>query len=584
MILLDSEKLTCKSGAGALRWVQGRAFDLFKPVPALSPTEWADRYRILSKESSAQPGRYDSAMAPYQREPMDSVLDNSVERVVLMWASQTGKTETINNIVGFHIDWKPSPILVLQPTLEMAETWSKDRLVPMLRDTPRMHGKVQDPRSRDANNTILHKRFPGGHVTACGANSAASLASRPIRVVICDEVDRYPLSAGTEGDPVALAYKRSDTFADSVLFMTSTPTIKGISRIEAEFELTDKRHFFVPCPKCGKFQTLKWAQVQWPKDEPEKAYYECSQSACRARLNDAQRVRMLGKGEWRATAPFSGKRGYHLTGIYSPFPSKKGFRSRLHQMAVDFLDAKKKGEETLKVWTNTFLAETWEVQSEKGPQPELIYARREDYETIPEKCVVLVAGADVQQDRIEVEIVGSGAELQVAATCIDSGHKPKIVYSFVKRCQPRRVFAVKGVGTNGVPWVTRSKKLPVLLLKVNAAKEAVYSRLNLEEPGPGYLHFNKRFDLEFFRQLTSERVVTKFRFGHPYKTFEPHGRNEALDARVYAMAALDLIRPNYAKLAENLKAAVDLEKNPPQPEQKKAPAMRRGGFGSGWTL
>jgi len=601
--------------------VQRQAFALFKPIAPLTVTEWADQYRVLSKESSAKPGRFDSTLAPYQRDPMDSVADDTVERVVLMWASQTGKTETINNIVGFHIDWKPSPILVLQPTLEMAETWSKDRLVPMVRDTPRMHGKVQDPRSRDSNNTILHKRFPGGHVTACGANSAASLSSRPIRVVICDEVDRYPISAGAEGDPVSLAYKRADTFADSVLFMTSTPTVKGLSRVEREYELTDKRHFYCPCPKCGIFQTLKWHQVKWPEEDMPAAYYECE--VCRVRLSDQDRVSMVRQGEWRATAPFRGKRGYHLTGVYSPFPPKKGFRNRLHQMAVEFLDAKERGRETLKVWTNTFLAETWEDEAQEGPKPELIYSRREDYEVIPENCVVLVAFGDVQLDRVEVGIIGagageelwgidyrifkgnveqwylwdeidayiqqkwkhaSGAELSPVAAGFDTGHKTKIVLQYVKRCQPRRVFATKGVGTSGIPWVQRSRKQPIFLLRVNTAKEAIYSRANLEEPGPGYLHFNKRFDLEFFRQLFSERVVTKYKFGNPYRTFEEHGRNEALDIMVGCMALLDILRPNYTKLAANITLSVQSQESD-QPKQP-PPVRRRprimSGIAPGW--
>jgi len=537
---------------------------------------------------------------------MDSVLDPTVERVVLMWASQTGKTETINNIVGFHIDWKPSPILVLQPTLEMAETWSKDRLAPMLRDTPRMKGKVEDPRSRDANNTILHKRFPGGHITSCGANSAASLASRPIRVVICDEVDRYPLSAGTEGDPVALAYKRADTFSDSVLFMTSTPTIRGASRVEREFELTDRKMFFVPCPNCDQFQTLKWSQVKW--DEPQNAYYECEK--CEAHITDKQRVAMVQKGEWRSTTKFTGKRGYWINGIYSPFAAKKGFKNRLHQMVVDFLDAKAKGRETLKVWTNTFLAETWEDEAQVGPAPEAIYSRREDYSRpnteggnpvvlIPKECVVLVGFGDVQQDRIEFGVVGagvgeelwiiehrvfmgnverwdlwnevdefiqrkwvhvSGTPLALSAAGFDTGHKSKIVQAFIRRCRPRKVFATKGIGTSGVPWVSRSRKQPIFLLRVNTAKEAIYSRLNLEEFGPGYIHVPLSVDLAFVGQMVSERVVTRFRFGMPVKTFEEHGRNEALDILVGSLAMLDILRPNYNKLSQNLNTPVEQEK------------------------
>jgi phage terminase large subunit GpA-like protein len=199
---------------------------------------------------------------------MDAVSDPLIEEIDLMCASQTGKTEILNNVVGYHIDQDPSPILCVQPTVEMGKTWSKDRLAPMLRDTKCLHGKVKDARSRDANNTTLHKVFPGGHITIAGANSPAGLAMRPIRIVLCDEVDRYPPSAGSEGDPVSLAFKRATTFWNRKKMMTSTPTVKGQSRIEQAFNRSDKRRFYVPCPHCGEFQVLKWAQVRWPEGEP----------------------------------------------------------------------------------------------------------------------------------------------------------------------------------------------------------------------------------------------------------------------------------------------------------------------------
>jgi phage terminase large subunit GpA-like protein len=287
-------------------------------------------------------------------------------------------------------------------------------------------------------------------------------------------------------------------------------------------------------------------------------------------------------------------------------------------MVVDFLDAKAKGIETIKVWTNTFMAETWEEESQQGPKPEIAYARREDYEVIPENCVVLVAFGDVQLDRVEVGIIGagageelwgidyrifkgnveqwylwdeidafiqqkwkheSGAELSPVAVGFDTGHKSKIVLQYVKRCQPRRVFATKGVGTSGVPWVQRSRKQPIFLLRVNTAKEAIYSRANLEEFGPGYMHFNKRFDLEFFRQLFSERVVTRFKFGNPYRTFEQHGHNEALDIMVGCLAMLEILRPNYVKLAENLKLSIqtkETETPKPPPPVRRRPRVMSG--------
>lgn len=207
-----------------------------KPPPRLTVSEWADTFRKLSPEASAEPGSWKTSRAEYQRGIMDAISDPAIETVVLMMGAQMGKSECLNNVVGYHIAQDPSPILVVQPTLDMAQTWSKDRLAPMLRDTPALQGLVKDPRSRDSGNTTLHKSFPGGHVTGCGANSPASLASRPIRIVLCDEVDRFPVSAGSEGDPVTLARKRSATFWNRKIILVSTPTNKGASRIEQAYE------------------------------------------------------------------------------------------------------------------------------------------------------------------------------------------------------------------------------------------------------------------------------------------------------------------------------------------------------------
>lgn len=237
-----------------------------KSPTRLTVSEWADRERVLSPESCAEPGKWHTIRAEYQRGVMDALSDPRIETVVVMSASQIGKTEIINNIVGYFIDQEPSPMLLVQPTLEMGQSWSKDRFAPMLRDTPCLKGRVKDVRSKDSNNTIMHKVFPGGHITISGANSAASLAARPIRIVLCDEVDRYPGSAGTEGDPVNLAFKRATTFWNRKRVVTSTPTIRGVSRIEKFWEESDKRRFFVPCPHCGEFQALWWKNVKWEKN------------------------------------------------------------------------------------------------------------------------------------------------------------------------------------------------------------------------------------------------------------------------------------------------------------------------------
>jgi phage terminase large subunit GpA-like protein len=255
---------------------------------------------------------------------MDAFTDPAVDQVVMMLASQVGKTEALNNLIGFHVDLEPCPILVIQPTLEMAQTWSKDRLVPMLRDTPSLKGRVKDPWTRDANNTTLHKVFAGGHLTVVGANSAAGLASRPIRVVLCDEVDRYEPSATGEGDPIELAVKRASTFWNRKVGLASSPKIKGESRIEAAYLASDQRRFFVPCPFCGARQTLRWKQVVWPKGRPELACYECE--ACSKPWSDHERVAAVALGGGRRGA-LRQDGGFHAARSASPGSGSRARRS-----------------------------------------------------------------------------------------------------------------------------------------------------------------------------------------------------------------------------------------------------------------
>ena len=238
----------------------------FKPPPDLKLSEWSDRYRKLSPESSAEAGQWNTSRAEYQREIMDTFNDPNIERIVVMTSSQVGKTEIILNAIGYYIDQDASPILIVQPTLQMGQAFSKDRLSAMIRDSEKLRGSVKDARSRDANNTTMHKKFAGGHLTIVGSNSASGLASRPIRILLMDEVDRYELSAGSEGSPIALAIARTKTFWNRKIFMCSTPTVKGLSAIESAFEESDKRYYYVPCPECEHKQVLKWKNVVWEEE------------------------------------------------------------------------------------------------------------------------------------------------------------------------------------------------------------------------------------------------------------------------------------------------------------------------------
>ncbi len=379
LTLTTASALTLQ-GSPILKRTVTTALAVLKPPPDLTISDWADQNRRLSSEASAEPGQWRTSRAEYQRGIMEAVSDAATETVVIMSSSQVGKTEVVNNCVGYHIDQDPAPIMVVMPTERDAETWSKDRFSPMVRDTPCLQGKIADPRSRDGNNKILHKRFPGGHLTIVGANAPSGLASRPIRLLLCDEVDRYPFSAGAEGDPVNLAKKRTVTFWNRKIVLVSTPTNKGSSRIEAAFEESDQRRFWVPCPVCGLEQVLTWEQVKWDKDEngdhrPETARYHCAD--CDAAWMDETRWAAISKGRWIADAPFNGTAGFHLNEIYSPW-------IRLEAMAKAFLSARAGGDETMKTFVNTSLGETW-MESGEAPDWQRLQGLKEQWRagTVP---------------------------------------------------------------------------------------------------------------------------------------------------------------------------------------------------------
>ncbi len=519
---------------------------------------------------------------------MDAINDPDVRQVAVMASAQVGKTETLLNIIGYHIDQDPAPILIIQPTLGMGQAFSKDRLAPMLRDTPALQGKVKDPRARDSGNTTLHKVFAGGHVTISGANSAASLASRPVRIVLCDEIDRYPPSAGTEGDPVRLAEKRASTFWNSKVVTVSTPTHKGASRIEDEYEHSDQRKYYALCRHCGEHQVLKWSNVIWDDGEPTTAHYVCEK--CGSIWSEADRLHGIANGKWIASKPFSDIAGFHITGLYSPWIS-------LPDAVRDFLQAKKHPE-TLRVWVNTYLGETWEDAGEQVDDY-AIANRKEKYSAqVPQGVLVLTAGVDVQDDRLEIEVVGhgrdeeswsiiyktiygdpsssqpwgeldellqqsykheSGIDLTIRAVCIDSGgHHTSTVYKFCKAREGRRVFAIKGVGGEGKALVGRPTKNNIGKTKLfpvgaNTAKDLIFARLRITDSGAGYCHFPDHYDDEYFRQLTAEKCITKYHKGFPRREYvKTRPRNEALDCRVYALAAYGILNLNINKIAERL--------------------------------
>lgn len=548
---------------------------------------------------------------------MDAISDSRIREVVVMAGAQIGKTEILLNIIGFHVDFDAAPILVLQPTLEMAQAFSKDRVAPMLRDTPALRGKVKDPRSRDANNTTTHKVFPGGHLTMVGSNSAAGLASRPIRLVLADEVDRYPASAGTEGDPISLAKKRSATYWNRKIVMVSTPTNKGASRIETAYEETDQRKFFVPCQHCGHEQHLVWANVKWEKDRPDTAGYMCD--SCGVVWNDNERNKAVRQGKWVATGPNTEIAGFHINGIYSPW-------TQLSDAVKEFLSAKKLPD-TLRVWTNTYLAESWDSNQGDGADEYDVMERAEDPTPhLDQGVLMLTCGIDCQGDRLEYEVLGigrdeetwsvdygilygdpsgpqiwrdlddvlnetwtteDGRELTIRAACIDSGgHHTQQVYNYVRPREAKRVFAIKGMAGESRAVVSRPSKnnigkVRLYTLGVDNIKAMVLARLKIREPGPGYCHFPNNRDEEYFKQLAaSERIVTKFHKGFPKREFvKVRTRNEALDCRVYAIGAYAIWGQNINRLADQVHKKQEL---PEKQKKAKLQSRRSGGFVKNW--
>lgn len=319
---------------------------------------------------------------------MDAFSDPSVERVVVMGSSQFGKTEILNNVVGYFIDHDPSPMLIVEPTIDVGKSWSKDRLSSMVRDTKCLQSKVADVKSRDADNTVLHKMFHGGHITIAGANSAASLRARPIRIVLCDDIDAFPPSAGSEGDPVSLAVKRTTTFWNRKIGLFSTPTDEGSSKIEAEYGKSDQRKYYVPCPHCNEFQLMTFDNVKWPKSEPWNAHYECA--VCGGIITDQDKARMILYGQWRKGAPDVKKiAGFWINELYSPWVT-------FAQVAEKFYASKKNPRE-LKVWTNTSLGEVWKQVTISVKSDELMKAKCAlKPQTVPKDAVALTCGVDQQ--------------------------------------------------------------------------------------------------------------------------------------------------------------------------------------------
>lgn len=516
---------------------------------------------------------------------MDAFTDPTVDEIVVMKSAQVGYTECLNNVIGFFVHQDPCSIMLVQPSQEAGEDYSRDRLMPMIRDTPVLREKFEADKSRSSANTLRHKKFPGGLLAIALANSPSSLASKPIRVLLCDEVDKYKASGRQHGDPFLQAKKRTTTFWNRKVARGGTPTIKGSSSIENAFEQSDQRFYFVPCPQCGKYQRLVWANVRWPEGRPELAVYVCQH--CGVEIHEQQKRAMLAAGEWRSTKPFTGVAGFHISELYSPW-------STWPQMAIAFLRDKRLPE-TFQEWINQSLGEPWEVKGDTVDATSLL-ARRESYTatSLPPGVLMVTAGTDVQDDRLETTIWGWGAdeeawrvahvvlrgdpgqqqlweehdeilrrrfqtddgrELVIESCCVDSGgHFTEQVYRYCAKRKRFRVWAIRGVGGPGrMVWPRRPGRgakvsVDVWSIGVDTIKEVIYGRLRkisapaaVGAPCPGYLHFDADTEDTWFEQLTSETVVYRQHQSRRIRVWKPKNtgiRQEALDCTNYAYAAM----------------------------------------------
>lgn len=567
-----------------------------KPEPLLTVSEWAERNRMLSSKGSAEPGPWRNSRTPYLAEIMDCLSpSHPAQRVVFMKGAQVGATESGNNWIGYVIQHAPGPMLTVQPTVELAKRFSRQRIEPLLEETPSLRNLVAAARERDSGNTMLSKDFAGGQLVLTGANSAVGLRSMSARYLFMDEVDAYPGDVEGEGDPIALASARARTFGRRKKeYLVSTPTIEGASRIEREYLASDQRRFFLPCPHCGAMQWLQFERLRWDKGRPETAAYVCAE--CEVPIEERHKTWMLGAGEWRPTAEAEAAHvvGFHISSLYSPV----GWLS-WEQIARDWEAAQGK-DQALKTFKNTVLGLTWQEQGD-APEWQRLYDRREAWKpgTVPAGGLLLTAGVDVQRDRLEASVWawgrdkqswlvdhrilagnpaqaavwaslaemldeqwrhegGGGMGLSLAAVDSGDGMTTAEVYAFARRHGPR-VVAIKGQDALrqavGAPAKTELRQRGTRLggMKVwpvgsSYLKGETYGWLKLDAPTlesgaafpAGYVHLPVHVaGEEYCRQITAEQLVVRatrngFKRMEWVKTRE---RNEALDCRVYARAA-----------------------------------------------
>ena len=611
--------------------------DGLRPDPILSISEWADSYRQLP-ESNSEPGRWRTSRTPYLRQVMDDFSPSSpVQKIVIMKGAQLGFTEALLNVSFYYIDYKPANQMLIYPTKEIAERTSKNRIVKSAQAMPSLRDKIGVMKKKDATETILQKDYEGGSLFLSGANSPATLCSIAVLLVIGDEVDRFPEDCGGEGNPVDLAEKRTATYSRTrKIGLISTPVNEGTSVIAAEFEMSDKSYYFVPCPFCGWSQKLEYGNLVFEYVEDRltsDVKYKCE--GCHELIPESFKTKMLEGGEWRATVE-SDVRGYHLSGLYSPI----GWTSWKDIVTEDLKsrnDPRKR-----KPWLNTRLGLPYSDSGE-APDAELIFARREPYEigTCPYGVLFVTAAVDVQGDWLEFESVAwglngeswsiehrifpgdtgrgevwddlegyiknkvypvkdSNLKLPIQLCAVDSGYRTQHVYRFVRRFGGRRVYAVKGKDSYDM-MLSRPSKVDIILSDKNdlkrksgrvvdlyhvgssLLKEELFLNLNLKEPDKGepypfgYCHFPE-YGKKFFESLCSEKCVTSIVGGRAVRKWvKVYERNEALDIRCYNMAMACLFgyfRKTQDELLRMYNSLYDIVKSS---EPERVQSVRDGG-------
>jgi len=600
-------------------------WDGLRPPPVLTVSEWSDTNRTLPRSSSSEPGQWRTSRTPYLREIMDCMSPSSpYEQVVVMKGSQLGYTEALMNVQLFHISHAPCPSLLVQPTIDMAKKFVRQRLATSIRECECLRGKIKDSKSRDGGNSMLQKDFPGGTLIIAGANSASGLRSMPIQLLLMDEVDAYPEDVDGEGDPCDLAQRRTTNFARRKILKGSTPTTADVSRIAREFETSDQRYYYVPCPACGEMQIIRWENIKFADRDPGTVYLRCVK--CDHHINERYKTQMLERGEWRAHKPGSPIAGFHISALYSPL----GWYS--WSEAVD--DHLKAMGNPLKrkVFVNTVLAEVWEETASTIDVHQLAKKKEPYPAEVPAGALVLTCGVDTQDDRLECHVVGwglrgeswvidytviygdphqrlgvpgsvwakldqyrarrwkheNGSTMMCAGTGVDSrGHCTDEVYDYCARRESQHVWVMvgrHGPGRQLIMKATKSARAKTYLFNIGTdqAKGVIYSRLkSTEKMGPGVIHFPKLLPIgadgegreltdAYFQGLTAERRVTERHGGLPvFRWVLPAGkRNEPLDTMVYAMAALQILNPNLELLASENRIMNTERQRPPQPGRR----------------